>query len=161
MDNTIAVAHVNNKGGTRFPQLVSLTLELWQWCPQRTILVTAQPLPDKLNEVADRETKESYDSSVWQIDPQVIQPFIRRCNEDLFASRPTAFLPTYASWKPDPGATYTDAMTLDWLPLKRFAFPPFSLMSVVLKKAYQDKADLVQVAPVWQAQPWWPTILNL
>ena len=94
MDNTTAVAHVNNKGGTRSPQLVSLTLELWQWCLQRAILVTAQHLPGKLNELADRESREFYDSSEWQIDPQVIQPFLRGCNVDLFASRLTALPPT-------------------------------------------------------------------
>ena len=161
MDNTTAVAHVNNKGGTRSPRLVSLTLELWQWCLQRAILVTAQHLPGKLNELADRESREFYDSSEWQIDPQVIQPFLRGCNVDLFASRLTALLPTYASWKPDPGATYTDAMTLDWFPLKGYAFPPFSLILAALKKTSQDQADLVLVAPVWQAQPWWLTLLNL
>ena len=67
----------------------------------------------------------------------------------------------YASWKPDPGATYTDAMTLNWSLLKGYAFPPFSLIGPVLKKVSQDKANLVLVAPVWQAQPWWPALLNL
>lgn len=34
----------------------------------------------------------------------------------------TALLPSYASWKPDPGATYKDAVTLDWSTLEGFAF---------------------------------------
>jgi len=161
MDNTTAIAHVNNKGGTRSPQLVSLTLKLWQWCLQKSILITAQHLPGKLNSVADRESREFYDSSEWQIDPQLIQPFITGCNVDLFASCLTAVLPTYASWKPDPGASYMDAMTLNWATLKGYAFPSFSLIAPVLKKVSQDKADLVLVAPVWQAQPWWPVLLNL
>ena len=112
MDNITAVAHINNKGGTRSPQLINLTLELWQWCLQKSILITAQHLPGKLNKVADRESREFYDSSEWQIDPQVIQRFLRRCSVDLFASRLTTLLSTYASWKPDPGATYTDAPRL-------------------------------------------------
>lgn len=91
----------------------------------------------------------------------MIQPFLRSCSVDLFASRLTALLPTYASWKPDPGATYTDAMTLDWSLQKGYAFPPFSLIAPVLKKVSQDKADLGLVAPVWQAQPWWPALLSL
>ena len=161
MDNTTAVAHVNNKGKTRSPQHVSLTLKLWQWCLQKSNLITAQHLPGKLNSVADRDPREFYDSSEWQIDPQVIQPFITGCNVDLFASRLTALLPTYASWEPDPGASYTDAMTLDWAPLKGYVSPRFGLIAPVLKKVSQDKADLVLVAPVWQAQPWWPVLLNL
>ena len=119
MDNTTAVAHVNYKGGTRSPQLLKLTLELWEWCLQKSILITAQHLPGKLNSEADRESREFYDSSEWQIDPQVIQTFLRRCSVDLFASRLTALLPAYASWKPDPDATYTEAMTLKWSLPKR------------------------------------------
>lgn len=111
--------------------------------------------------MAGRESREFYNSSERQIDPQVIQPFLRRCSVDLFASRLTALLSTYASWKPDSGATYTDAMTLDWSLVKGYAFPPSSLITPVLKKVSLDKADLVLVAPVWQAQPWWPALLNL
>jgi len=51
-------------------------------------------------------------------------------------------------------------MTLDWSLIKGYAFPPFSLIAPVLKKVSQDKADVVLLAPVWQAQPWWPAILN-
>ena len=57
MDNSTAVAHVNNKGGTFSPQLVDLTLELWEWCLQKSILITAQHLPGKLNNVAVRESR--------------------------------------------------------------------------------------------------------
>ena len=161
MDNTSAVAHVNNKGGTCSPQLVKLTLELRKWCLQKSILITAQHLPGKLNNAVDRESREFCDSSEWEIDPQVIQPFLRRCSVDLFASRLTALLPTYASWIPDPGATGSGAMTFDWSLLKGYAFPPFSQIAPVLKNVSRNKGDLVLVAPVWQAQPWWPALLNL
>ena len=111
--------------------------------------------------MADRESREFYNSSEREIDPQVIQPFLRRCSVDLFASRLTALLSTYASWKPDSGATYTDAMTLDWSLLKGYTFPPSSLMPPVLKKVSHDKADLLLIAPMWKAQPWSPVLLNL
>ena len=52
-------------------------------------------------------------------------------------------------------------MTYDWSPLKGYAFPPFSLIAPVLKNIFQAKGDLVLVAPVWHAQPWWPALLNL
>ena len=53
--------------------------------------------------------------------------------------------------------------SLPWNPWtwKGYAFPPFSLMTPILKNVSQDKADLVVVTPVWQAQPWWPPVLNL
>ena len=34
------------------------------------------------------------------------------------------------------------------------------LIAPVLKKVSQDK-DMVLLAPAWQAQPWWPALLNL
>ena len=122
MDNTSAVARVSNKGATCSPQLVNLTLELCKWCFQKSILITDQYPPGNLNNAADRESREFYDSSEWEIDPQKIQPFLRRCSVDLFASCLTVLLPTYASWKPDPGATGSGAMTFDWSLLKGYAF---------------------------------------
>ena len=38
LDNTTAIAYINNKGGTRSPQLLTLALELWDWCQARDIL---------------------------------------------------------------------------------------------------------------------------
>jgi hypothetical protein len=30
-----------------------------------------------------------------------------------------------------------------------------------LTKIMKEEAELILVAPVWQAQPWWPTIMEL
>ena len=153
MDNPTAVSHVNNKGGTHSTQLVSLTHKLWQWCIQRAILITAQYLPGKLKDVARIKR-------VLQLQGMANSSTSDPAIHKKVQCRPICLLPTYASWKPDPGSTYTVAMTLDWSTPNGYAFPPFALISVVLRKVYQDKADLVLVAPVWQAQPWWPALLN-
>ena len=42
-----------------------------------------------------------------------------------------------------------------------YAFLPFNLIPAVLNKATQDKVDIVLVAPIWPAQPWWPLLLSL
>ena len=76
MDNTTAVAHVNNKGGTHSPCLLALTLELWQWCLERNIMISAQHVPGKLNTIADSESRVFDDSIEWKIDPQTISPFL-------------------------------------------------------------------------------------
>ena len=160
MDNTTAVAHVNNKGGTRSTCLVFLTLELWRWCLKRDIMISAQHVPGKLNTIADRESRVFNDTSDWKIDPRIISPFLRGCEIDLFASRLTAQLPKYVSWRLDPQALHSDALTMNWAPFKGYAFPPFNLISAVLNKVTQDRTDIL-VAPNWQAQPWWPLLLSL
>ena len=161
MDNTTAVAHVNNKGGTHSPCLLALTLERWRWCLERNIMISAQHVPGKLNTIADSESRVFNDSSEWKIDPQTISPFLKGCKIDLFASRLSTQLPQYVSWRPDPEALHADALTMDWAPFKGYAFPPFNLIPAVLNKLSQDKADIILVAPIWPAQPWWPLLLSL
>ena len=90
LDNSTAVAYLNNKGGTHSVPLMSLTLEIWTWCLQRNILISAQHVPGKENTVADSESLTSLDSTDWQLDPTVITPFLTNWNTDLFASRLTA-----------------------------------------------------------------------
>lgn len=161
LDNTTAATYVNKMGGTHSVPLMSLALEMWTWCLQRAILISAQHVPGKENTIADTESRVFLDSSDWRLDPQILAPFLANCNTDLFASRFTAQLPQYISWRPDPGAFHIDALTLHWKPLRGYAFPPFNLIPVVLNKVIQDRVDLVLVAPVWQAQPWWPILLSL
>ena len=56
IDNTTAVAYINNQGGTVSKNLVSLTRELWMWCLERNIHIQAQYLPGRLNQLADQES---------------------------------------------------------------------------------------------------------
>ncbi len=161
LDNTTAVAYINNQGGTRSPSLVSLTLDLWKWCLQRNILISAEYLPGISNVQADRESRTFVDLSDWRLQLQLIQPFLKDREIDLFASRLTHQLQRYVSWRPDPYAMATDAFSIDWGQLKAYAFPPFNLIPRTLMKVISDNANLLLVAPVWQAQHWWPLLLRL
>ena len=72
LDNSAAVAYLNNKGGTHSVPLMSLALEIWTWCLQRNILISAQHVPGKENTIADLESRTFLDSTDWQLDPTVI-----------------------------------------------------------------------------------------
>ena len=124
LDNSMAVPYLNNKGGTHSVPLMSLALEIWTWCLQRNVLISAQHVPGKENTIADLESRTFLDSTDWQLDPTVISPFLSNCNTDLFASRLTARLPQYVSWRPGPGAFHIDALTLHWNSLMGYASPP-------------------------------------
>ena len=110
---------------------------------------------------AKSESRVFSDSSAWKLDPRTIFSFLNGCEIDLFASRLSTQLPWYISCHPDPEALHTDALTMDWPLFKGYAFPPFNLIPAVLNKATQDKADILLVAPIWPAQPWWPLLLSL
>jgi hypothetical protein len=161
MDNSSAVAYINHKGGTHSPQLLHLTLALWEWCIQRDIFLVAHHVPGKSNSLADRESRVFLDNSDWMLDPNIIRPLLGPCQTDLFATRLTHQLPIYVSWRPDPKALQSDAFSLNWKGLKGYAFPPFNLIAKVLNKILEDQTEILLVAPIWQAQPWWPLLLQL
>ena len=164
MDNTSAIAYINKKGGTVSPTLNKLNKEFWLWCMERDITVQAQHLAGALNCTADAESRVMRDRSDWMLNPSVFQAINHRLGPlevDLFASRLTAQLRSFVSWRPDPEAIATDAFTMTWTGLKAYANPPWSLVGRVLSQVHQQKADLILVAPVWKAQTWYPTVLEM
>ena len=70
-------------------------------------------------------------------------------------------LPLYVSPVPDPQACHMDAMGLDWSNLHAYAFPPWSMLDAVIKKARTEGPNLILVAPFWPAKAWFPNLTNL
>ena len=161
LDNTTAVAYLNNLGGTHCSQLLRLTLEIWEWCEKKSVFLLAQHIPGKRNTAADIESRTSRDRNDWKLKASVILPMISHCQVDLFASRLSHQLDQYVSWRPDPKAIHTDAFAMNWSNIEAYAFPPFNLVHAVLHKTKTDMASIVLVAPLWSAQPWWPLLLEL
>ena len=111
MDSTSAFAYINKMGGTHSKSLANLAIDLWEWCFQNHLIVSAQHLPGRLKVRADRESRVLEDSSDWKLSPDIFQTLQNKWGPfevDLFASRLTKQLPKFASWKPDPMAAYTD-----------------------------------------------------
>ena len=131
MDNRTAVSYVHHMGGTRSPALSRLATQLWQWCLERNISLTAEHLPGTDNYIADEESRTIQSSAEWQLHQGVFRQILGslgRCNIDLFATRLNAQLEQYVSWRPDPNAVGTDALQLPWDRWEGYAFPPFCLI---------------------------------
>ena len=82
---------------------------------------------------------------------------------DLFASCLSTQLTTFVSWRPGLLAIAADAFTLDWhsLPQKLYANPPWNLIGRVLSYIIlQEMEEVILVAPVWKAQPWYLLLLH-
>lgn len=113
---------------------------------------------------ADRESRIFNERTEWQLNPAVfgqIQTLWVTTEIDLFATRANRQLAMFASWKPDPEATYIDAFTFDWSKHKFYCFPPFSLISRCLRNVEMDQAEGILIAPIWPTQLWWPQMLRL
>ena len=164
MDNSTAVAYINNLGGTVSPKVTTLARDLWMWCLVRNIWLTAQHLPGAENVVADTESRWMKDRSDWRLKPvvfQQIQEIFPNLNVDLFVSRLTAQLPRFFSWRLVPQAEATDAFLQDWAGLFGYANPPWNLVGRVLTKVEEQGAKVILIAPIWPSQPWYPKLLKL
>lgn len=165
IDNATAVYYINRMGGTHSRALMELAAEMWEWSLCRNIVITAEHLPGRLNTVADQESRMRGDSSEWILSSAVfrrVMAVLGPCQVDLFASRLSAQLPQYMSWKLDPGSIATDALSQSWKEIKGYAFPPFSLIGRCLSKIKREEVpELILVAPVWPTQPWFAVLLSL
>jgi len=126
LDSTTAVAYITHLGGTVSAQATSLAKDLWIWCLEKNITLTAQHLPGRENSVANSESRVMKDRSDWRLNPAVfrkIQTTMGPLEVDLFASRLTSQLPKFFSWRPDPQAEATDAFLQDWRNLRGYANP--------------------------------------
>jgi hypothetical protein len=92
----------------------------------------------------------------WKLNPAIFDKISYHFSHpgiDLFASRINHQLDIYVSWKPDPGASFVDAFTINWaLFANSFAFPPFCLITRCLKKVVQEQATMIIVVPMWTTQ---------
>lgn len=126
MDNVSAVAHINRMGGTRSPILLKISREIWEYCLQRGITLTAEYIPGVLNEIADWESRHTESSNNWTLNRAIFQQINKIMGSlklDLFVDRLNAQLDNYVSWRPDPFAIQTDAFQVNWSNKNPYAFP--------------------------------------
>ena len=148
--NDICKSH----GGTRSPQLNDVATQLWTWCLESGITLSAEHLPGVDNCIADLESRSTHSSAEWQLRKDVFADLMQevyQCNVDLFASRLNHQLPHFVSWRPDPYAMGTDALKIPWTRWRGYAFPPFVLISKVLKKIREEGSTILLIAPVWES----------
>ena len=164
MDNKTAIFYINKMGGTRSHLVAHTACQLWQWCLQRGITLSAEHLPGSSNIIADRESRLLHSSEEWMLNRGIfswMMEVLGPCQLDLFATRLNHQLNRYLSWKPDPFAMATDAFCISWKDKGGYAFPPFALIGRCLQKVREERATLVLVAPTCSAQAWCPTLLEL
>lgn len=151
LNNATAVAYTNNMGGTVSAQLTELAKELWMWCLDKDISLSAQHIPGSSNTIADVESRMLRDRSHWMLCPRIFLANDRAIGPlevNLFASRLTYQMRCFFSWRLDPLAEVVDAFQPDWSPFRGFANPPWCLISRALRQACLQKAQLVLIAPV-------------
>jgi len=67
----------------------------------------------------------------------------------------------YFSLHADSRCTGIDALTADWRGVTNYAFPPVSLVGLVLRLLREQGATALVIVPKWPAQWWWPLLLSM
>ncbi|GFN81283.1 Gag-Pol polyprotein [Plakobranchus ocellatus] len=143
LDNTTAVAYINNMGGTNSLSCNTITRELLLRCKARHIWRSACHIPGIDNTTADRHSRKHSIHTEWTLSKTI---FLNICSKfgtpsiDLFAARTNHQLPGYMSLYPDPQAEAINAFFHFWTGYVCI-FPPFNLISRVLKKLREDKRE--------------------
>ncbi len=82
MDNLSAVAYINKMGGTHSKTLAKLAIDLWNWCLDHKIHMSAEHLPGVLNLRADKESRVVTDPSDWKLNPAFFKILVQKWGLD-------------------------------------------------------------------------------
>ncbi|XP_068690266.1 uncharacterized protein [Montipora foliosa] len=113
-DNTTAVCYINNMGGSKSPDCNSVARQIWDYCVERHIWISASHLPGCESTEADQESRHFNNRTEWQLASDVYYSITKQFGQpsiDFFASRLNKQCPVYASWRPDPDAMFVDAFS--------------------------------------------------
>ena len=139
IDNTTAVAAINNQGTSHCDKTNDLAFDVWQFCMKHDLHLTAAYIPGVLNKVSDYESRnfKSQDKE-WMLNPKLLTKAFETLKFtpeiDLFASRLNKQLPQYCAYRPDPDAKFIDAFSISWSHIKFYCFPPFSCILRAVRK---------------------------
>ena len=165
MDNTVALKYITKMGG-RKPLLNELAKQIWHWCENKNIWISAFHIPGRLNVRADqlsRLKKKCNEDMEWGLIQNIydrIEQKMGQIDIDLFASKGNCKNPVFISYVPEKDALAVNAFSVMWKYTLHYAFPPFSIIGRVIQKMCQDKAEMILVAPLFPSQPWFPTLLR-
>ena len=165
-DNIAVRQYILNQGGTGSPALCALLLKLLHWCQSQGITLSAEYIPGVQNTLSRHPVQEN--SCPDRVVPESLGNTSTVCPVQGTSDRSVRHCvlnkktPVFCSWRTDPQAFHTDAMSLCWSQLLAYAFPPIALLHRVLLKAREDQIPyMLLIAPLWPSHPWYPLLLRL
>ncbi len=161
-DNTATVAYINRQGGLRSRRMSQLARHLLLWSRKHLRSLRAIHIPGLLNRTADELSRAALPGE-WRLHPQTLQLIWQRfglAQVDLFASLETSHCQLFYSLTD--GTLGTDALAHSWLRgLRKYAFPPVSLLAQTLCKVREEEEQILLVAPYWPTRTWFPELMLL
>ncbi len=139
-----------------------LARHLLLWSRKHLRSLRAIHIPGLLNRTADELSRAALPGE-WRLHPQTVQLIWRRfglAQVDLFASLETSHCQLFYSLTE--GTLGTDALAHSWpRGLRKYAFPPVSLLAQTLCKVREEEEQVLLVAPYWPTRTWFPELMLL
>ncbi len=130
---------------------------------QESTVRSAVHIPGQLNRAADALSRQLTFPGEWRLHPEMIRLIWSRFGEaqvDLFASPESSHCQLYFSLTEGPLGT--DALAHSWpRALRKYAFPPVSLLAQTLCKLREDEEQVLLVALHWPIRTWFPELISL
>ncbi len=146
----------------RSRRMSQLARHLLLWSQKHLRSLRAIHIPGVLNRAADELSRAALPGE-WRLHPQAVQLIWSRfgvAQVDLFASPET----THCQWfySLTEATLGTDALAHSWPQgLRKYAFPPVSLLAQTLCKIREDEEQVLLVAPYWPSRTWFPELMLL
>ena len=77
IDNTTAVSCLNQMGTCDSEKLNNIVAEIWAWCIQHGVWITAAHFPGVANIVADQESRKTSSDLEWALDLKIYQQAVK------------------------------------------------------------------------------------
>ncbi len=147
----------------RSHRMSQLARHLLLWSHTQFKSLRAVHIPGQLNRAADALSQQLTFPGEWRLHPETIRLIWSRFGEaqvDLFASPESSHCQLYFSLTEGPLGT--DALAHSWpRALRKYAFPPVSLLAQTLCKLREDEEQFLLVAPHWPTRTWFPELISL
>jgi hypothetical protein len=163
VDNTAALAHIRKEGGLRGRCLlreVERILILLHSCQLRILPAF---IPSEEDFQADSASRFQLVPD-WHLDSNVFRQISTLWGTpqiDLFASRQSAQMARFMSWRAADSPEAIDALSMRWNFHLAFLFPPIPLLNRVVRKLEVSRGIYLLVTPYWEAQTWFASLQSL
>ena len=164
MDNILALSYISKMGGTKNVTLFKIAKDVWDFCLPKEVFFDKGILALYFEQVILLGISKPQQLQQVETESSSVQPApeVNGSNERgpvCFQSQFSAELVCQLEARSRSLEEQCSEFVLE--KIKGYAFPLFVLIGRVLAKVHRDKATLVLITPLWQAQPWFPTLPQL
>ena len=171
-DNRSVVINLNHRGGPS-RAMVALLAPILELAQQHSLTLQARWRRASMSTRVDELSRLAADVNDEKLNPRIFRQLEEYVDEtgaqwgpfsvDLFATFLNRQTPRFFSWNAQPECAGIDALAQDWSKeANPYQNPPFNMIAKSLQKIRRDRVTVMtMVCPIWDTQPWWPTLMRM